>query len=572
MYYDIEIEDEILDDSNNAGCNAFIVKLKDFLDSIAKYKQVYNNELSTYWKPEYEKLEKELQAILDLCDFNWLDAKKELEKYPCVNFDNFSQYVFNTDLKNMKHIKGTSIRAKTLRRKRSNKCPKCKIECGVTNDINILKCPLCGYEIMKDKSGIPDNMINNEKYMRKQLDKLIGITKLPNDIKKILPYLIIWLTDWKHIRNWLLYSRRYDDFIDHYIKRNNHYLTFDDFDKVYERIEKNKMNFITYELFIEEFYKMTEVCQTISRKQAGLPLNDDEIIDMVGKYLKHIKRKSFRGIQDVPNEGYMFEYKNNKYNLGTYLNKLLLLVTYDEHNIKYKIVNSFCHDKKDCLIFPGLLFNFSELFSLKDNIPRSFNYSENYNKIMNEVFHSQFISIPQCDIDKIINILLRYNDYYKKNVAKIGKKKETKTNSPLFVCSIKCIITDFRYFHKYVGILEQTPHRITESNTKNEIDRLWHKFITSSENKDLLELYDNPIINQEEQEIITFLKPEDEKETPGEIIGKHKKDNTDEENEQETINYFEYNLPKDNSDDEIEQENYNDNELNGLLDSDEEIM
>ena len=81
----------------------------------------YKKELSKYWKPAYAKIEKDLKSLLNLCEFNWLDAKKKYETFKCVHYDNFSQFVFNTDLKNMKHIKGNSVRSKTLRRKRSNK-------------------------------------------------------------------------------------------------------------------------------------------------------------------------------------------------------------------------------------------------------------------------------------------------------------------------------------------------------------------------------------------------------------------------------------------------------------------
>lgn len=522
MYFDSSDNSDNSDNDNETTPKkAFVKKLTEYIESIDKYKSIYKNEMSKYWKPAYAKIEKELKGLLDLCEYNWLDAKKKYEGYKCIHYENFSQYVFNTDLKNMKHIKGNSVRSKTLRRKRSNKCPKCNKECETTADPNVLKCSICGYEIMKDKSGTPDNMINNEKYMRKQLDKLIGLTKLPNSIVKILPYLTIWLTEWKHIRDWLLYSRRYDDFIDHYTKRTNKYLTFDGFDTVIERTENNKMNFTVYELFIEEFYKLTEVCQTTSRKQTTILLEDSEILQMIEQYLKIIKKKKFSSVIDLPDENYIIEYNGRKYSLGIYLNKLSLLVNYDEHHIKSKIVNQFCSGGKDCLIFPGLLFNFDEIFGLKDNIPRSFNYSENYNKIMNEVFYSKFTNIPKYDIDKIIDILLRYNDYYKKNVKKIGKKKETKTNSPLFVCTIKCIVSDLSYFNKYVDILEQTPHRITESTTKNEIDRLWHKFITAEENRGLLESYDNAESINDKQEA------NEEKET------------NEEEN---TISFFDYNL------------------------------
>lgn len=478
---------------NNNGKQEFINSIDNYIASIEKYKKDYSKDMNMYWRPEYTEIENKFYEIRDIIDYNWLDAKEKIDKLSCFKFENFAQFVFNTDLKNTKHIKGTSVRAKTLRRKRDNKCPNCKIECIPTNDVNINKCPNCGHEIVKEKAGIPDNVVNNEKHIRKQLDKLVGLTKIPNNVKKLLPYLTIWLTDWTHIKEWLIYSKRFDDFINHYTTRTGKHITIDSFNTKLARIENNKMQFCVYEIFVEEFYKITEISQTTARKSSNVNEPDNVIIDIVGNYLKSINKEYFSSYAEIPDETVSFNYNGKTYSIGIFFGKLGLIPNYDKQHIKYKLVKRFCKDGKDCLTLPGLVYNYSDIFSLTDNIPRSFNYSENYNKVMNEVFHSQYSEIPPYDINKFVSILLRFNEYYKKNVDKCGKKKNTKTNSPLFVCTIKCIITTFSYFHKYISILEQTPHRITESVTKNEIDRLWIKFITEDNNKDLLESYDKPI-------------------------------------------------------------------------------
>ena len=135
-----------------------------------------------------------------------------------------------------------------------------------------------------------------------------------------------------------------------------------------------------------------------------------------------------------------------------------------------------------------------------------------------------------CDCDRVRREAgAKYvNDYYKKNVQKVGKKKNTKTNSPLFVCVFKCIITSFKYFNKYVNVLEQMPHRITDSVTKNEIDCLWIQFLALPENKELLELYDNNYDNKDEskEDLITLEpinKDIDEKQNTNKQNVKHSK-------------------------------------------------
>ncbi len=486
---DIYCDEEYGQDTTNA-ITEFKTSVEAFIESIEKYKKDYSKDLDTYWKPEYSVIRDKFYEIREMIEYNWLDAKEEVDKIPCFKYENFAQYVFNTDLKNTKHIKGNSVRPKTIRRKRNNFCPICKIECVHVNTIDMLKCPKCGHEIIKEKAGGVDNVINNEKHIRKQLDKLVGLTKIPNNVKKLLPYLITWLTEWKHIKEWLIYAKRIDDFMFHYYSRFGEHMTLRDFDKVLPRTENNKLPFCVYELFVEEFYKLTEIAQTTARKISNMNLDDKTIMKIIKSYLKDHNKTCFNNFIEVPDETVIYNYNGNNYSIGIYLGKLALIPNYDEHHIKYKIVKAFCRDGVDCITLPGLIYNYSDIFSTSDNIPRSFNYSENYNKIMNEVFHSQYSIIPQYDIDKFVGIFKRFNEYYKTNIDKCGKKKNTKTNSPLFVCTIKCILTSFSYFHKYINILEQTSHRITESVTKNEIDNLWVKFITEESNKDLLEMYD----------------------------------------------------------------------------------
>ena len=108
---------------------------------------------------------------------------------------------------------------------------------------------------------------------------------------------------------------------------------------------------------------------------------------------------------------------------------------------------------------------------------------------------------------------MRFNEFYKQNVQKTGKKKNTKTNSPLFVVVFKCIVSSFKHFHKYIDVLENIPHRITQSATKVEIDNLWLQFLLLPENKELLELYDNDLeetTNDDEEKIKTDYKEEPE--------------------------------------------------------------
>ena len=500
-YNDDYIEDSDMEDLPRTE---FVNKIENYYATIMKYKDEHKNE-DGYWKDEYDNIVKQFEELLNIAEYNWMDAKQMIENIECFKFDNFQQYIYNHDIRNTKHIKGTDIRPKTIRRKRSNLCPRCKIECKPTKEMDTLKCPNCGYEIMKNKAGVPDNVINGEKHIRKHYDKLIGCSKIPASLSKILPYLTIWLTEWKHIRDWLVFSNRFDNFVFRYQQRSGKLLHYENFDVVLQRDDSNRMPFDVYELFTEEFYKMTELMSKTNKKTSNVIGTDEFIMELVGYAMQTVyKQPLIYSFKDIADETTTVIYNGIEYNVGIYFNKLSLVYDYDEHHIKYKLVNKYCFNKVDCLVFPGLMFNFNELFTTSQNIPKSFIYAENYNKIMYEVFHSTFAIISNSDIKILIQLHLKFNEYYKQHVQKTGKKKNTKTNSPLFVVVFKCIVSTFKHFHKYIPVLNHIPHRITESITKNEIDNLWLQFMSLPENKELYDLYDN---DMDENETNDDMKP-----------------------------------------------------------------
>lgn len=540
-------DNEIEEVTDTLSKKEFIVNVTNYYKTILKYKEDHKKDLATYWKPNYDDIQKQFEDIIDMFEYNWIEARNMIDKMQCFKFENFSQYVFNIDIKNTKHIKGMAIKAKTIRSKRFNKCPKCNIICNATEDDSILKCPKCGYEIVKNKAGSLDITINCEKHIRKHLDKIIGLSRIPSSLQKLVPYLTIWLTEWKYIYKWLLFSHRYDNFVYRYKVRTGSNLLYDDFDKTIARTENNKMSFIVYELFVEEFYKMTELMNKLSKKTTNVDCSDETVIEIIRSYLKNRKIESY---YDLPEESFEYKYNNTNYQLGIYFGKLSLLIDYDEHNIKHKIVKEFCKDGIDYILFPGCFFNFIDLFKKSEQPPRSFIYSENYNHIMNEIFHSKFTIISSTDIEKIVKILLKYNDYYKNNADKTGKKRDTKTNSPLFVCVLTNLLTTFDYFKKYLPILEQLPHRVTDSLTKGEIDKLWVEFISMKENKDLLDLL---FMNQPATIDVSF----------GNIDLNKIQSNDYENNDDMYINYNDY---ENNNDESVyNYDNELDNDLNLLL-------
>lgn len=120
---------------------------------------------------------------------------------------------------------------------------------------------------------------------------------------------------------------------------------------------------------------------------------------------------------------------------------------------------------------PGLMFNFNDIYYQSDNVPKRYNFTQEYIYVSHETFNIQYVNISHCDRVALVNLIMSFNEFYKKySFSRNGKD----CNAPLFCCSLVCILNFYKYFSKYADILKFIPMK--DKNTSGHIKSIWFKF------------------------------------------------------------------------------------------------
>lgn len=441
--------------------NAFTRTIETLLNDMDKFKKDYPDS----WKSEYDDLSDNLTEILYTIEDNPIEANKQFQSLPISKYETFHNYVYNNDINCINAIKGNNERSKILRAKRSsNNCPLCGKSLTLSDGSAI--CENCGYTT-DSKSSSPNTRTtsNNTKHTYKQLDALTGVRKAPSNISKIIDYIIIWLTDLHFIYDWLKSNggKRYDQWVKKYSQLTDEYIGQSFFNRTIERIPENKWDYNIFKLFTDELYSMLEYATRYSNENNSnmYGLDEDYIIEIFESFVKTHKR--LPGIT----EEYVFE--GERYEIGLYLNSLSLYYNVPDNHIKSKL-----EKKLQCnLTMPGLMFNYKEVYTKSTNPPKKYCYQQEYCWITNRTFHTPFVDISKPDKEAIVNLILKFNDYYKEQSC---SKSDKGCNSPLYCCTIVCVL-NLPYFQKYKRALEFIP--IKDKGTTSHIKKEFFNFEVS---------------------------------------------------------------------------------------------
>jgi hypothetical protein len=402
-------------------------------------KEIYESKLT-----EYEDLTSELEDILDIIDNNYSMAVNQFNQLPISKYESFAIYT-----------KNTTSRAKTTRQRRNLK--KCE-NCGNMESVKseVLICSVCGTPLeLKNKAT---NKINQDhtKHIYKQLDSIVGTKKPPVNINKIIRFIKIWLTDLKFIRDWLEYSNKKQSWLKSFNEHTDE-LNFD-FDVVVRDSPENAWSYPVFKMFMDEFYLMLEEARNRSKITTNLDGLAPELIYEI-----------FQSVSgEIPDT---IVYKGCSYEAKQYLKQLSILVNAPETHIKSKIEKLFSIK----ISLPGLMFNFNEIYSKNENVPRKYNYQQEFAFIIHESFNKPYVNIPKSDKEAIFNIILKFNEYYKNECFKETGKH---TNAPLYCCSLMSVL-DLPCLSKYKEILTLIPMKDRSAYTN--INTKWFKFINDNE-------------------------------------------------------------------------------------------
>ena len=430
------------------------------------------------WKPDYEEIMSILEDASNIAEVNIHEANKLYRTLPISKYDTFQAYVYNNDINALNVIKGSNERTKILRAKRKNKiCPMCG--CTLTfNDMGGV-CNNCGY-VAPSKSTAPNarQASNNNKHIFKQLDALTGTHKAPQNVTKIIDYIVEWLTNLRYIYNWLIANdgKRYTLWVKKYEQVTGEKIGPEFFNRTIERKPENMWNYNIFKMFTDELYAMLEYATRLSNEAPSnmLALDDDTIVRIFTTYVEQFHK--------LPNRDEKFTFEGVEYEFGTYISELSLLYQTPENHIKSKLENLIkTNDPNFTLTLPGLMFNFREVYNKSENSPKKYCYQQEFCWITNRTFHTEFIDISKQDKEAIADLIIKFNEYYKEQAFSTADKS---CNSPLYCCTIVCVL-NLPYFRKYARALNFVP--IKDRGTANHIRKQFFDF--SNAKADLLKPY-----------------------------------------------------------------------------------
>lgn len=454
------------------GENEVKQKIKSFMESIEQYKESTKElDKNIVWKTDYDIIVEDLENIYNMVDNNYVDALNEFNAMEISNFQTFKDFVINTNIKAKKVLKGNLARVKSIRSPRGETL-KCK--CGGVYHLlgTEFVCDKCGNRRSYDKkmpgSSYKQNM---DKHISKQMDFISGVKTLPNNIKILKPYLIKWLVERKYLLEWLRYSGRLDSFC------QSMSVSLDWFEENVKRIPENKYTYNQYSAIVNEFFGLFEMCNAINQIQDSnmCSLEDSQKIELCKEFYTQYKR--------IPEKNEFFKEKQ----IGNYVNKLFIIP--EKNDTEKEIERIF--EKQ--LRVGGLMFDFRTVRKMISAPPKKFNLTSIYTEMMHICFNVQYIILRPNDRIAIEEIIKEFNKYYK---AKQEEVRTGKFNSPLFCCTLHCIITRLKYFEVYKDILSIIPDKYLMSKAMTLITSIFILFI--NDNKEYIDKY-----RQENTDIIT---------------------------------------------------------------------
>jgi hypothetical protein len=187
---------------------------------------------------------------------------------------------------------------------------------------------------------------------------------------------------------------------------------------------------------------------------------------------------------------YNYIVTNSNTTTDNFLKSISIIIESPETFIKNKLESHF----NKSLSLPGLMFNFTEVYSKNELIPRKYNYQQEFAYIIHESFNRPYVNIPKNDKEGMMDLILKFNEFYK---AETFKETGRHTNAPLYCCTLISVL-DLPMYSKYKDILTLIP--IKDKNSYTSINVKWFKFINEKQNEQTY----NPEKQNEEEEIIKY--------------------------------------------------------------------
>lgn len=434
------------------------VNIESFIRDIDTFRETY----SELYKPEYDFLREDLESILQICETDPSRAYVLFEDLPISSYDCFEKYVSANDIEAVQVLNLSTERTKSKRNRHMRTCPHCGNP--ITFQDGNPKCLRCGVLQLNTMHSSTRTSSDTAKHIHKQLDSLTGTRKPPANIERIISFIITWLTDLRFIHDYLVsegvstlhgWMSRYNKLMDTEIDE----MLF--FNRTVERDSVHAWSYKEFEHFIRPFHKLLDTARRYSRERSSNveQLTDDDKLVMFADYIKqHGKHK--------PARSETFNWRGVEYEIGGYLVHLSLLFDVEAEHIKSRLETLFGMD----LTMPGLMFSFNDVYALNENVPKRYNYQQEYIYIVHETFHVEYVTIPISDKKAIVELVQSFNEFYKQRIFdETGKRR----NAPLYCCVLTRIF-QLERFKQYRAICNFIPRK--DTITEHHIASKWFEY------------------------------------------------------------------------------------------------
>ena len=411
-----------------------------------------------YWKDEYDVVISDLEQILNLIDLDEDKAKSDFGLLEISKSKDFISYIQKKDI-NVKKIK-IAIN-NTHKGRKQLVCRHCSSTFMYIKQ-GVFVCKQCGAEITSRSNTqlLAKETTDNSKHIVKQLNTLIGKNNPPQMLLKIFPFLREWFFDRSYLYNYLKYInkveswiKKYNSFVDKKQMIDENYFSekiIRDIDHIYP--------YKIFKLYTQTFHEIILLCEKISSLTNNMyTLTNEKVIEICQNYMDEFNK--------IPEIYDIYSYNGVKYEIGKYINSLMITDLHSKGELKQNLNNVF----KTELTLPGLLFDYIKLYG-NDTIPKTFIYQQNYLFIIHEIFNIPYNNIIESDKQTICDIIMKFNSFVKEIKTTYSGKHH---NSCLWQISLMYVFK-LPWFKCYENIIKILPIK-TNENSSN-IETLWIKF------------------------------------------------------------------------------------------------
>lgn len=431
-----------------------IVKIQNYISQGEKIR-VQHPEI---WSAKYDKDIKTLKKFVEHACLDDAKAYKDFINTDIAKYSTFGEYIRNSNIAAGKIRFPAAVKVK--------KTQKICRSCGsteITIQDGTYVCKKCLTEIVSKSTTqlVAKENVDNSKHIMKQLKILTGEARPPISIQKILQYVKTWFLDKKYIKEWLTYTDKLEDWYKKYEAITGSRIDSTYFDEEIIRHIDHLCNYKVFKMYTDVFYNLTNLVKHYDGFENNMSeISQEEQYDICVRYLGDSPDKAF------PEENTIYEVEGMKYEIGKFITKQMITDVGAETDFKIRLEKLFGRDVR----LPGLMFNYSELYEIKDNIPKKFAYQQNYIFIVHEIYNIRFYNILENDKQVMCDIMMDFNNYLK------GLKKDQSGrnhNSCLWQISLSCILR-LPYFRCYSDIIKILPMKM--SNTIAIINEAWNLY------------------------------------------------------------------------------------------------